>query len=101
MDRDGVRAQTVMSSTHQYPDGPVTVMRRRAAEMGWPVYQWCYRETLEPHGWLTADQVTRKRLELSRTMRFSERAIHRRCRALAHGPPAVTERQEFAEDTGQ
>ena len=30
------------------------------------------------------------------TRRFSERAIHRRCRALAHGPPAVTERQEFA-----
>ena len=68
MDRDGVRAQTVMSSTHQYPDGPVTAMRRRAAELGWPVSQWCYRETLEPHGWLTADQVTRKRGELSPTM---------------------------------
>ena len=37
MDRDGVRAQTVMSSTHQHPDGPVTAMRRRAAELGWPV----------------------------------------------------------------
>ena len=68
MDRDGVRAQTVMSSTHQYPDGPVTAMRRRAADLDWPVSQWCYRDTLEPHGWLTADQVTRKRLELSRTM---------------------------------
>ena len=68
MDRDGVRAQTVMSSTHQYPDGPVTAMRRRAADLDWPVSQWCYRETLEPHGWLTADQVTRKRLELSHTM---------------------------------
>ena len=31
MDRDGVRAQTVMSSTHQHPDGTVTAMRRRAA----------------------------------------------------------------------
>ena len=68
MDRDGVRAQTVMSSTHQNPDGPVTAMRRRVAEMGWPVSQWCYRETLEPHGWLTADQVTGKRGELSHTM---------------------------------
>ena len=68
MDRDGVRAQTVMSSTHQYPDGTVTAMRRRAAELGWPVYEWCYRETLAPHGWLTEDQVTRKRGELSRTM---------------------------------
>ena len=68
MDRNGVQAQTVMSSTHQYPDGTVTAMRRRAAELGWPVYEWCYRETLKPHGWLTADQVTRKRRELSRTM---------------------------------
>ena len=65
MDRNGVRAQTVMSSTHQYPDGTVTAMRRRAAELGWPVYEWCYRETLKPHGWLTADQV---RAEASRTV---------------------------------
>ena len=68
MDRDGVRAQTVMSSTHQHPDGTVTAMRRRAAEKGWPVYEWCYRETLAPHGWLTEDQVVRKQAELSRTM---------------------------------
>ena len=68
MDRNGVQAQTVMSSTHQHPDGTVTAMRRRAAELGWPVSEWCYRETLKPHGWLTADQVTRKRGELSRTM---------------------------------
>ncbi len=66
MDRDGVQAQTVMRSTHQYPDGPVTAMRRRAAEMGWPVSLWCYQETLAPHGWLTEDQITRKRGELSR-----------------------------------
>ena len=68
MDRDGVRAQTVMSSTHQHPDGTVTAMRRRAADLGWPVYEWCYRETLAPHGWLTEDQVVRKQAELSRTM---------------------------------
>ena len=68
MDRNGVQAQTVMSSTHQYPEGTVTAMRRRAAELGWPVFQWCYRETLAPHGWLTTDQATRKRGELSPTM---------------------------------
>ena len=68
MDRNGVQAQTVMSSTHQYPDGTVTAMRRRAAELGWPVSEWCYRETLAPHGWLTEDQVVRKQAELSRTM---------------------------------
>ena len=43
-------------------------MRRRAADLGWPVYEWCYRETLAPHGWLTEDQVVRKQAELSRTM---------------------------------
>ena len=47
MDRNGVQAQTVMSSTHQHPDGTVTAMRRRAAELGWPVYEWCYRETAQ------------------------------------------------------
>ena len=72
MDRDGIRAHTVMSSTHQYPDGTVTAMRRRAADMAWPVHQWCYRETLEPQGWLTDDQVTRKRLELSPVMWATE-----------------------------
>ena len=50
MDRNGVRAQTVMSSTLQHPDGTVTAMRRRAADLGWPVYEWCYRETLAPTG---------------------------------------------------
>ena len=68
MDRAGVQAQTVISSTHQHPDGTMTAVLQRAADRGWPVYQWCYRETLEPHGWLTEDQVTRKRLELPRTM---------------------------------
>ena len=99
MDRDGVQAQTVMSSTHQYPDGTVTAMRRRAAELGWPVYEWCYRETLKPHGWLTADQVTRKRGELSRTMWETEYELQEPSaegRAIA---PAAVERM-FDADRG-
>ena len=65
MDQGAVRAQTVIASTHQHPDGTMTAVLRRAAEQGWPVYEWCYRETLEPHGWLTEDQVTRKRTEIT------------------------------------
>ncbi len=65
MDRGTVRARTVMSSTHQNPDGTMTAMLRRAVEKGWPVYEWCWRETLEPHGWLSKDQVARKRQEIS------------------------------------
>ena len=28
----------------------MTAALRRAAEQGWPVYEWCWQETLEPHG---------------------------------------------------
>ena len=49
-----------------------TAMRCRAADLGWPVSQWCHQATLEPHGWLTEDEVTRKRRERSRTMWASE-----------------------------
>ena len=90
MDRDGVRAQTVMSSTHQHPDGTVTAMRRRAADLGWPVSEWCYRETLKPHGWLTADQVVRKQAELSRTMWAVEYELQEpSAEGRAIDPPAV------------
>ena len=90
MDRDGVRAQTVMSSTHQHPDGTVTAMRRRAADLGWPVSEWCYRETLEPHGWLTEDQVVRKQAELSRTMWAVEYELQEpSAEGRAIDPPAV------------
>lgn len=34
-------AQTVMSSTHQYPDRTMTAMLKRARASGWPVYEWC------------------------------------------------------------
>ena len=45
MDQQTVRAQTVIASTHQYPDGTMTAVLRRAAEQGWPVYEWCWKET--------------------------------------------------------
>ena len=40
MDQKGVRAQTVIASTHQHPDGTMTEVLRRTAEQGWPVYEW-------------------------------------------------------------
>ena len=61
MSRDGVPAQTVMSSTHQYADGTMTEILRRAGEKGWPVYEWCWKETLEPGGWLAPAEVERTR----------------------------------------
>ena len=67
-----VPAQTVISSTHHYPDGTMTEILRRAAEQGWPVFEWCWKETLEPHGWLPASEVEAKRLEVTAQMWTNE-----------------------------
>lgn len=68
MARPGIPAQTVLSSTHHYADGTMTEILRRATDRGWPVYEWCWRETLEPHGWLPQSEVTRKRHEVTTAM---------------------------------
>lgn len=61
MGKDGVPSQTVISSTHQYADGTFTEMLKRAKQKGWGVQEWCYRETMEPHGWLPVTEVEEKR----------------------------------------
>lgn len=61
MSKGDILSQVVLSSTHQYPDGTMTDVLSRAVTQGWPVHEWCYRESLEPHGWLTQDEVVRKR----------------------------------------
>ena len=63
-----VEAQTVMSSTHQYPDKTMTKILNRAKEKGWPVFEWCYKETVEPHGWLSTAEMERKKIEVSKAM---------------------------------
>lgn len=65
MSKGPVLSQVVLSSTHQYPDGTMTEVLNLAAEKDWPVYEWCYRETLEPHGWLTSTEVNRKRSQMT------------------------------------
>lgn len=64
-----IETQTVMSSTHQYPDKTMTAMLARAKESGWPVYEWCWRETSNMvDGWLHPDEVARKRTEIPQHM---------------------------------
>jgi hypothetical protein len=46
MDKRGIRSQVVASSTHQYADGTMTELLRRANERGWPVHEWCWRENI-------------------------------------------------------
>lgn len=66
-----IESQTVMSSTHQYPDKTMTEMLKRAREKGWGVFEWCYRESMgtdtEP-GWLRKTAVDRKRAEIPQHM---------------------------------
>ena len=68
MSSKSVQKQTVMSSTHQYADGTMTEILTRANEKSWPVYTWCYRECLEPHGWLPESEVESKKLEVTKVM---------------------------------
>lgn len=64
-----VETNTVMSSTHQYPDGPMTYALKRAEEHGWKVFQWCFHETSNPvDGWLTTDEINRKKTEITTNM---------------------------------
>lgn len=72
LSKPGVLSQTVMSSTRQYADGTMTEMLKRAAENSWPIYEWCYRETLEPHGWLSQRDVDEKRATVTAVMWTSE-----------------------------
>lgn len=68
-----IETNTVMSSTHQYPDGTMTKMLRRAKEEGWPIYQWCFRESSNPiDGWLKPDEIERKRSEIPSGMWSAE-----------------------------
>lgn len=64
-----IETSTVFSSTHTYPDGPVTHYKRVFAEKGFPVFSWCYKETSNPiDGWLDPDEIERKRLEIPAQM---------------------------------
>ena len=65
----GLETQTVMSSTHQHSNGTMTEILKRARLKSWPVYEWCYKETSNPvDGWLTEDEIVRKRTEVTEEM---------------------------------
>ncbi len=69
----GVAKQTVISSTHHYPDAAMSEVLRRAAEQGWPVYEWCWRESsAAPDGWLSEEEIESKRGEVTAAMWAAE-----------------------------
>lgn len=64
-----IEPHVVLSSTHQYPDKTMTEAIKRAGEKGWPVFEWCWRESSNPHdGWLTQKAIERKRAEVTKYM---------------------------------
>lgn len=68
MSKGEIGAQTVLSSTHHYSAGTMTEVLRRAGDKGWPVHEWCWKENLEPHGWLPRAEVEAKRTEIEAWM---------------------------------
>lgn len=56
-----VRKQVVLSSTWHYPDKTMAEVLKRAKKQDWPVYSWCFKETLQPHGWLHPREVEETR----------------------------------------
>lgn len=68
-----IAKQTVMSSTHHYPDATFTEVMKRAEEKGWPLYEWCYKETsAPPDGWLTEAEIESKRGDVTAAMWAAE-----------------------------
>ncbi len=61
----GILSQVVESSTHQNADGTMTECLKRAVEREYPVHEWCYKESLLPHGWLEPSEVERKRSQMT------------------------------------
>lgn len=60
---NGVKPQTVASSTHQHADGTMTAALALANERGWPVFEWCYKESAT--AWLTEEMIATKRNEMT------------------------------------
>lgn len=64
-----IPAQTVFSSTWQYPSGTMTSQMARFREEGLPIFTWCYKDTANPiDGWLDADFIEQKKREIPKEM---------------------------------
>lgn len=69
MPKGGIDSQVVMSSTHQWPDGTMSEMLKRAASEGHPVHEWCWKETSnKTDGWLSQAHIKRTRRMVTRRM---------------------------------
>jgi hypothetical protein len=58
----------VASSTWQNPIGTFTNVIDDARRKGHPVFTWCWRELLQPYGWMSQQFIDRKRGQVSEEM---------------------------------
>jgi hypothetical protein len=58
----------VASSTWQNPIGTFTNVIEDARRKGHPVFTWCWRELLQPNGWMSQKFIDRKRGQVSAEM---------------------------------
>lgn len=64
-----VDTQVVMSSTHQYSDKTMTEILLRAGQRGWPIHEWCWKESSNSvDGWLTKTMIERVRSTVTKRM---------------------------------
>ena len=64
-----IDSQVVLSSTHQYPDKTMAEMLKRAGQNGWPLYEWCFKETSnKTDGWLPKSYIDRTRQMVTKRM---------------------------------
>lgn len=61
MDKGGVPKQVLLSSAHYEADGTLTEILRRARANGWRVHEYCWKETLAPHGWVQPHEIASTR----------------------------------------
>lgn len=63
-----VGEMVVASSTWQNPIGTFQSVKEEADSKGMPVRTWCWREVVEPHGWMDGAFIERKRLSVPAEM---------------------------------
>lgn len=61
MTKRGVEAHVLLSTARYFAEGTLSELVKRAAEKGWGIHEWCWREVVEPIGWLLKSEIARQR----------------------------------------
>lgn len=69
MQRGDIVPQILITSTHQYPDGTMSELIRRAHNRNWYFGSWCFKETHQANGgWLSQDLIDFKKGSMPQRM---------------------------------